>query len=105
MNPLSHLKQLEGYAVSNERNINITHNFFVDELKLYAGTINNLTKLLDIATTFSKDIDMKFGVDKSAYIKINAGKQANSKVPPEMNNLFIQSVANSDTWSGWKQHV
>ena len=60
----------------------------MDDLKLYAGTINKLTKSLDIATTFSKDIDMKFGVDKSAYIKINAGKQTNSKVPLEMNNLL-----------------
>ena len=43
----------------------ITH-FFVDELKLYVGTTNNLKKLLDIVTTFSEDIGMKFGVDVSA---------------------------------------
>ena len=55
VNPLSHLlKQLKGYAARNERNINITHNFFVDDLKLYAGTTNNLIKLLDIVVTFSK---------------------------------------------------
>ena len=41
---------------------------------------------------------MKFGIDKCAYIKINAGKQTNSKVPLEMNNLIIQSVANGDTY-------
>ena len=82
MNPLLHLlKQLKGYAAGNERNINITHHFFVDDLKLYAKTTNNLKKLLDIITTFSKDIDMKFGIDKCAYIKINEGKQTNSKVP------------------------
>ena len=64
---LSHLlKQLKGYAAGNERNINITHNFFVDDLKLYARTTDNLKKLLDIVATFSKDIDMKFGVDKCA---------------------------------------
>ena len=99
MNPLSHLlKQLKGYAAGNERNINITHNFFVDDLKLYAGTTSNLKKLLDIAATFSNEIDVKFGVDKCAYIKINAGKQTNSKVHLEMNNLIIQPAANGDTY-------
>ena len=87
VNPLLHLlKRLKGYAAGNERNINITHIFFVDDLKLYAGTTNNLKKLLDFVTTFSKDTDMKFGVDKCAYIKISAGKQTNSKVPFERNN-------------------
>ena len=43
-------------------------------------TLNcKLEKLLDIVTTFSKDIDMKFGVDKCAYIKINARKQTGSR--------------------------
>ena len=99
VNPLSHLlKQLKGCSAGNVRNINITHNFFVDDLKLYAGTTNNLKKLLDIVTTFSKYIDMKFGVDKCVYIKINAGKQTNSKVLPEMNILIIQPVANGDTY-------
>ena len=41
---------------------------------------------------------MKFGIDKCAYIKINAGKQTNNKVPLEMNNLIIQPVANGDTY-------
>ena len=46
MNLLSHLlKQLKGYAAGNERNINITHNFFVDNFKLYVRTSNNLKKL------------------------------------------------------------
>ena len=80
VNPLSHLlKQLNGYAACNHGNINITHNLFVGELKLYVRTTNNLKKLLDIVTAFPKDINMKFGVDICACIKINVGKQRNSK--------------------------
>ena len=80
--PLSHLlKQLKGFAADNDRNINITHNFFVNDFKLYVGTTNNVKNLLDIVPTVSKDTDMKFGVDKCAYIKINVRKQTNSKVP------------------------
>ena len=82
--------------LQDERNINIILNFFLDNLELNAGTTNNLKKFRDIVTTFSKDIDMKFRVDKCAYIKINAGKQTNSKVPLEMSSL-IKPVANGDT--------
>ena len=79
VNPLSHLlNHLKGYAAGNERNINITHSFFVDDLKLYVGTTK---KLLDIVNTFSKDIDTKFEVDKCFCIKISTGKQTNSKIP------------------------
>ena len=109
VNPLSHLlKRLKGYAAGNERNINITHIFFVDDLKLYAGTTNNLKKLLDFVTTFSKDIDMKFGVDKCAYIKISLGSinvptlrlvrenKQTAKYP--LKGTIIQPVANGDTY-------
>ena len=99
VNPLSHLlKQLKGYAAGNKRSINITHNFFVDDLKLYAETLESLKMLLDIVTAFSKDIDMIFGVGKCAYIKITGGKQTNSKDSLEINNLVIQPVANGDTY-------
>ena len=99
VNPLSQLlKQLKGYAADNKRTTNITHNFFIDDLKLFAGTLNNLKKLLDIVTTFSKDIDMQFGVDKCAYIQISGGKQVNNQAPLEMNDLVIQPVEEGDTY-------
>ena len=56
------------------RNHTLTHNFFVDDLKLYASPISILKKQLDLVTNFSKDISMKFGQDKCAYIKIDKGK-------------------------------
>ena len=99
INPFSHLlKQLKGYAAGSERSVSITHNFFADDLKLYARTTNNLKMLVDIVTVFSKDIHMKSEIDKCAYIKINGGKQTNSKVPFEMNNLIIQPVAKCGTY-------
>ena len=90
--------RLKGYAANNKLTTNITHNFFIDDLKLFAGTLNNLKKLLDIVTTFLKDIDMQFGVDKCAYIQISGGKQVNSQAPLEMNDLGIQPVEEGDTY-------
>ena len=45
VNPLSFvLRNLKGYSYGANRNSNITHNFFVDDLKSYASNINILQK-------------------------------------------------------------
>ena len=65
--------------------------FFVDDLKLYASSINILKKQLHLVTTFSNDICMKFGQDKCAYIKIEKGKNTTA-TPIEINGLTIKPV-------------
>ena len=65
LNPLSHLlRSTKGYAYGKNRQHQHTHNFFVDNLKLYASDINTVKRQLEIVTTFSKDIGMKFGEKK-----------------------------------------
>ena len=62
VNPLSFLlRNLKAYQYGTEKNSNVTHNFFVDDLKLYANNINTKKRLLDLITTFSKDTGMTFG--------------------------------------------
>ena len=76
LNPLSHLLCMrKGYAYGKNRQYQHTHNFFVDDLKLFATNMNNIKCLLDIVTLFSKDIGMKYGVDKCAFVQIEKGKQ------------------------------
>ena len=58
---------------SSNHNTNIIHLFFVDDVKLYASNIQEATKLLDLVTTFSNDIEMKFQESKCAYLKIEKG--------------------------------
>ena len=71
VNPLPFLlKKLKGYSYGTNRNSNITHNFFVDDLKLCASNINILKKQLDLVTAFSKDTGMTFGEDKCAYQQV-----------------------------------
>ena len=76
LNPLSFLlNKLKGYKMgsSSNHNTNIIHLFFVDDVKLYASNIQEATKLLDLVTTFSNDIEMKFQESKCAYLKIEKG--------------------------------
>ena len=64
VNPLSFvLRNLKRYQYGTKKNSNVTHNFFVDDLKLYANNINTTKKLLDLITTFFKDTAMTFGED------------------------------------------
>ena len=69
------LQNLKGYSYGKSRNHTLTHNFFVDDLKLYPSSISILKKQLDHVTIFSNDIGMKFGQDKCAYIKIEKVKK------------------------------
>ena len=73
LKPLSYLLEKEdcyNMGSSEERDKLLvkvlTHLFFIDDLKLYAPTLNRIKYLSDIVTTFSKDIGMAFGEDNVA---------------------------------------
>ena len=98
LNPLWFLLQnLKGYSYGKTRNHTLTHNFFVDDLKLYASSISILKKQLDLVTTFSNDIGMKFGQDKCAYIKIEKGKNTTT-TPIEINGLTIKPIQEGESY-------
>ena len=64
VNPLSFLlNTLNGYWTGkpDSQRTNISHLFFVDNLKTYAQNIREAKQQLDLITTFSKDIKMEFG--------------------------------------------
>ena len=99
LNPLSFmLKKTKGYFIGEKREINHTHNFFVDDLKLFAQTSSSIQKQLDIITTFSKDINMNFGEEKCAYMRIEKGKMVDSSNPIVMNNLTIKPILSGDNY-------
>ena len=61
------LRNLKGYHYGTEKSSSVTHNVFVDDLKLYANNINTTKKLLDLITTFSKYTGMTYFEGKCAY--------------------------------------
>ena len=73
VNTLSFLLcNLKGYQYGTEKNSNVTHNFFDDDLKLYANNIKSMKKLLDLTIAFS---GMTFGGDKFAFQQIAENKK------------------------------
>ena len=99
VNPLSFLlRNLKGYQYGTEKNSNVTHNFFVDDLKLYANNISTTKKLLDLITTFSKDTGMTFGEDKCAYQQIEKGKLINNTKELQINDLKLKPIPEGDSY-------
>ena len=68
------LRKEKCYLLEKWKIVKHTHNFFVDDQKLFATNCATLMKQLDIVTTFSEDIGVRFGEDKCAYIQIKRGK-------------------------------
>ena len=101
VNPLSFLlNKLKGYKMgsSSNRNTNIIHSFFVDTLKLYASNLQEATNLLDLFTTFSNHIRMKFGDSKCAYLKIEEGLIKKLAQNLEINDVCIQPIKEGESY-------
>ncbi|XP_044751651.1 uncharacterized protein LOC123311647 [Coccinella septempunctata] len=76
MNFLSQLikKQKYGYILEKERNVKISHQMYIDDLKLYAANEEEMKRLLKIVTAFTKTIGMEIGTDKCAVVHVKRGK-------------------------------
>ena len=99
LNPLSFLlNKCKGYLSGTARKLQHTHNFFVDDLKLYSQDLNSTKKQLDIITTFSQDINMQFGEDKCAYLQIEKGKIMQNLEPISINGLTIKPIEEGDNY-------
>ena len=76
----------------------INHLLFVDDLKLYSRTLDQMKKLLDIITTFTNDIGMIFGEAKCAYICIVRGKKKCLESSIQINGLTIQELKEGEQY-------
>ena len=92
-NPLSFLlNKCKGYSFGRARKLQLTHNFFVDDLKLYSQYLKSTKKQLDNITTFSRDINMQFGQDKCLYLQIEKGTVMQNLKPISINGLIIKPI-------------
>ena len=63
----------------------LNHFLYMEDIKLYAATNNQLQGLLQLIQTFSRDIKMSFGIEKCRTWSIAKGKT-------EMKNFTTQDV-------------
>ena len=100
VNPLSHLlQQHEGYKAGKIIRIkNISHLFFVDDLKLYAISIEKMKQMLETVTQFSNEVGMNFGEAKCAYQSIERGRRKPENESLYVNGLNIQEIKEGDNY-------
>lgn len=76
LNPIAwYLRSTEGYTLSHDKTIKITHSLFVDDLKTYH---KNKTKAATVGSTLEemfKNTGLEWGISKCAAIHIKRGKQ------------------------------
>ena len=60
-----------GYRFGSEGK-KINHLLFMDDLKLYGKDKDELEKLVDVVSVFSRDIGMEFGLEKCAVLLMKA---------------------------------
>ena len=101
VNPASFLlEDVKRYQLGNEEiKQNLDHLFFVDDLKLYATNIDTGKLLLDIITTFTKDVGMSFGEKKCAYICIENGKRKSLVQAIEINGLRVKELQDEELYT------
>ncbi len=101
INPLSHLlNDLPGYKLGKpgERDVNLSHLFFVDDLKTFANDENTAKMQLDLITIFTNDIGMEFGSDKCAYLHIQKGERTTLGSTFEMNGLELSELKEGESY-------
>ena len=101
VNPLSHLlKDTEGYLTGEpgQRSTPITHLLFVDDLKTFAKNEQMARQQLDIITTFTNDIGMRFGADKCAFLNIERGQRTLLNKKIVMNGLELSELEDGDSY-------
>ncbi|KAL1446054.1 hypothetical protein WDU94_005517 [Cyamophila willieti] len=83
LNPLATLLKNAniGYRPKTKETLRISHLSYIDDIKLFAESRENLSKLIDITQNFSDDIKMKFGMEKCAIINVHRGKVIQNDKP------------------------
>ncbi|XP_045503596.1 uncharacterized protein LOC123700429 [Colias croceus] len=86
LNPLSHMlnRQRIGFEIKhNTQHTTLSHLMYMDDIKLFAGTSDDIHTLATITQNFSNDICMEFGINKCKIQSINKGvvEQAPYELP------------------------
>ena len=101
LNPGSFLiNKTEGYKIGTDENRNksLTYLLFVDDMNTFSSSVNGAKLQLDIITTFSTDIGMKFGEDKCGYIYIEREKRKSLGGSIKINCVTIRELEEGEIY-------
>ena len=76
------IRGYEGYQLTHDRTMKITHLSFVDDLKLYAKSENKISVVTKKVKEMYEDIGMSWGLEKCASLHVVRGKVSKSEDLP-----------------------
>ena len=92
LNPLSYLldRTNYGFGINSDKQKIQRFNplLYMDDIKFYAATNNQLQGLLQLTQTFSRDIKMSFGIEKCKTLSITKGKLGMRSFTTEKNDTM-----------------
>ena len=95
MIPLTVLLRKEklGYRFTKDNSGNyLNHLLFMDDLKLYGRTEDELEQLVSVVERFSRDIGMEFGLEKCGMLTVQRGVKVKSEGIELPDGKMIQEV-------------
>lgn len=101
LNPLSMLlnNTKYGYTIDKTRNTRISHSLYMDDLKLYASSSEQLRRQLEMVSVFSESISMQMGIEKCAVIEVKRGKiQDSEQHTTLMSNVTIPTISKNESY-------
>ena len=79
------------------------HLLFMDDLKLYRKSENEIKGLVYTVEVFSQDIDMEFGIKKCGEIIMNRGKVKSANIIESPSDEKIrEKKMDINTWGNWR---
>ena len=98
LNPLSRELQKTGYGYQLDKQTKINHLFYVDDLKLYGTSDNQLNGLISTVKKVSDDIQMEFGLDKCAKATFKRGKKVSAEGILLNDHQLTQDLDQAETY-------
>ena len=96
--PFSQELQKTRYRYLLDEQTKINHLVYVDDLKLYGTSDNQLTGQINTVKNVSEDIKMEFGLDKCPKAPFKRGKNISAKGIPLNDNQVIQDLDQAETY-------
>ena len=88
-------KRSAGYKIYKEMKV-INHLLFMDDLKIYAASKDELDSLTQSVRIFSKNIRMSYGLDKCAVLEMKRGRKKHSSGVELRSGASMREV--EDVW-------
>lgn len=85
----------------------LNHLLFVDDVKVFGSTHNQLSSLLQTLQFISRDIHMEFGIEKCKSLHIERGKWTEPEEKVELNGEVLDAMQSTETYKylGFQQNT